>query len=87
MAAIHDLSGFEKCSLTVALPILSAAGIETSALLADLLNDFNLKDWAGIAVGFTASRILKTFETKTDYRFGVNFKQSLPQFLKELKRV
>lgn len=32
VAAIHDISGFGKCSLTVALPILSAAGIETSAL-------------------------------------------------------
>ncbi|MDR1201263.1 MAG: pyridoxamine kinase [Tannerellaceae bacterium] len=32
VAAIHDLSGFGKCSLTAALPILSAAGIETSAL-------------------------------------------------------
>ncbi len=32
VAAIHDLSGFGKCSLTVALPILSAAGIETTAL-------------------------------------------------------
>ena len=27
--AIHDISGFGKCSLTVALPIISAAGIET----------------------------------------------------------
>jgi pyridoxine kinase len=32
IAAIHDLSGFGKCSLTVALPVLSAAGIETSVL-------------------------------------------------------
>jgi len=32
VAAIHDLSGFGKCSLTVALPILSAAGIEASAM-------------------------------------------------------
>jgi pyridoxine kinase len=30
--AIHDLSCFGKCSLTVALPILSAAGAETVAL-------------------------------------------------------
>lgn len=30
--AIHDISGFGKCSLTVALPILSAAGIECSCL-------------------------------------------------------
>ncbi|MDR0543445.1 MAG: pyridoxamine kinase [Dysgonamonadaceae bacterium] len=32
IAAIHDISGFGKCSLTVALPVLSAAGIETSVL-------------------------------------------------------
>ncbi|GHV11363.1 pyridoxal kinase [Bacteroidia bacterium] len=32
VAAIHDISGFGKCSLTVALPILSAAGIEATAL-------------------------------------------------------
>jgi len=28
VAAIHDISGFGRCSLTVALPIVSAAGIE-----------------------------------------------------------
>lgn len=32
VAAIHDLSGFGKCSLTVALPILSAAGLEACAM-------------------------------------------------------
>ncbi len=32
VAAIHDISGFGKCSLTVALPILSAAGIETAVM-------------------------------------------------------
>jgi pyridoxine kinase len=32
IAAIHDISGVGKCSLTVALPIISAAGIETSVL-------------------------------------------------------
>lgn len=31
-AAIHDISGFGKCSLTVALPIISAAGIEAAAM-------------------------------------------------------
>lgn len=30
--AIHDISCFGKCSLTVALPVISAAGIETVAL-------------------------------------------------------
>ncbi|HBT63888.1 MAG TPA: pyridoxamine kinase [Ruminococcaceae bacterium] len=32
VAAVHDISCFGKCSLTVALPILSAAGIETSVI-------------------------------------------------------
>jgi pyridoxine kinase len=32
VAAIHDLSGYGKCSLTVALPILSACGIEVSCM-------------------------------------------------------
>lgn len=32
VAAIHDVSGFGKCSLTVALPIISAMGVEVSAI-------------------------------------------------------
>lgn len=32
VAAIHDISCFGRCSLTVALPIISAAGIECSVL-------------------------------------------------------
>jgi pyridoxine kinase len=32
VAAIHDISCFGRCSLTVALPIISAAGIETSVV-------------------------------------------------------
>ncbi|MCR5485624.1 MAG: pyridoxamine kinase [Clostridiales bacterium] len=32
VAAIHDISGIGKCSLTVALPIISAAGITTSIM-------------------------------------------------------
>lgn len=36
--AIHDISCFGKCSLTVALPILSAAGIETSVIPTAILS-------------------------------------------------
>lgn len=32
VAAIHDISGIGKCSLTAAIPIISAAGIETAAM-------------------------------------------------------
>lgn len=31
-AAVHDLAGFGKCSLTVILPVLSAAGVAASAV-------------------------------------------------------
>lgn len=58
-----------------------------SALLSALLNSFSLVESAAIAVRFTASSILKAYKAKTDYRFGVNFEQSIPEFLKELKLV
>lgn len=32
VAAIHDISGLGKCSLTVALPIISSVGVETSVI-------------------------------------------------------
>lgn len=32
VAAIHDISCFGKCSLTVALPVISATGIETAVI-------------------------------------------------------
>jgi len=37
-AAIHDISGVGKCSLTVALPVLSACGVETSVLPTAILS-------------------------------------------------
>ncbi|HHU78126.1 MAG: pyridoxamine kinase [Caldicoprobacterales bacterium] len=38
VAAIHDISCFGRCSLTVALPIISAAGIECSVIPTALLS-------------------------------------------------
>ena len=38
IAAIHDLSGVGKCSLTVALPIISASGVECACLPTALLS-------------------------------------------------
>lgn len=49
--AIHDISAFGKCSLTVALPIISAAGVETTILPTAVLSthtggftDFTYRD-------------------------------------------
>lgn len=51
IAAIHDISGFGKCSLTVALPIISASGVECACLPTALLsthtggfNDYTFRD-------------------------------------------
>lgn len=38
VAAIHDISCFGRCSLTVALPVLSAAGIETAVIPTAILS-------------------------------------------------
>lgn len=58
-----------------------------SALLGALLNGFDLCQAAQIAVNFTANSIQRTFEAKTDVRFGVNFEQTIPSFLKELNHI
>jgi len=55
-----------------------------SALLAALLNEFPLDEAAAIAVRFTVSAIRKTAQAGTDIRFGVNFEQTIPEFLKDL---
>ena len=38
VVAIHDISCVGKCSLTIALPVLSAAGIECSVLPTAILS-------------------------------------------------
>lgn len=38
VAAVHDISCFGRCSLTVALPIISAAGIETAVIPTAMLS-------------------------------------------------
>lgn len=61
--------------------------IFASSLLSGLLNDFTLNKATEIAVNFTTESIQRTYEANTDYRFGVNFEQSIPNFLKELKLI
>lgn len=48
-----------------------------STLLAALLNDCDLHAAAEIAVAFTTSSIERSYEEKTDERFGVNFEAGL----------
>jgi pyridoxine kinase len=60
IAAINDLSGFGKCSLTIALPILSSAGLEVCAVPTAVLSshtgglpDFTYRDLTADIPGFT----------------------------------
>ncbi|MDR0711455.1 MAG: pyridoxamine kinase [Prevotellaceae bacterium] len=55
-----------------------------SALLAALLNNFDLPEAVRIAVSYTTASIERTAKAKTDVRFGVDFESGIPQFLKDL---
>ena len=56
-----------------------------SALLSAIMNGFPLNEAAMIAVRFTASAIRKTAQAGTDIRFGVNFEQTIPELLRDLR--
>lgn len=58
--------------------------IFASALLGALLNGFSLTESARIAVDFTAGSIRRTQEAGFDVRFGVNFEQGLPAYIRSL---
>ena len=58
-----------------------------SALLASVLNGFDLSKATEIAVRFTTNSIRLTYEMKTDIRFGVDFERNIPGFLKDLHLV
>ncbi len=58
-----------------------------SALLGALLNGFNLLQAAEIAVKFTTESIQRTADAKTDIRFGVNFEESIPNYLISLGKL
>lgn len=58
VAAMHDISGFGKCALTIALPVLSACGVEVCPLPTAILstntafNGFVLHDFTPYMDGY-----------------------------------
>ena len=62
VAAIHDISGFGKCSLTVALPVISAAGIEVSVLPTAVLSTHT-----GGFTGFTYRDLTEDMQPIADH--------------------
>ncbi|MCL2507940.1 MAG: pyridoxamine kinase [Oscillospiraceae bacterium] len=70
VAAIHDISGLGKCSLTVALPIISAAGIETAIMPTAVLSTHT-----GGFTGYTCRDLTSDLAAFTDHwkSLGVRF--------------
>ncbi len=55
-----------------------------SALLGALLNNKTLAEATRIAVNFTEDSIIRTKNAGTDTRYGVNFEQGLPDYVRTL---
>jgi pyridoxine kinase len=69
VAAIHDISGFGKCSLTVALPIISAAGVETTVLPTAVLSTHT-----GGFTGFTYRDLTDDIQPVADHWKSLNIR-------------
>jgi len=86
-AAYDAVSGEITCYFEKRVPgyYHGTGDVFGSALLAAILNGFPLDEATAIAVRFTVSAIRKTADAGTDIRFGVDFEQTIPEFLRDLK--
>ena len=66
VAAIHDISGFGKVSLTEVLPILSAMGVEACPLPTAVLSThtYDFKDYSLCDLTEEMPKIIKHWELK-----------------------
>lgn len=55
-----------------------------SAVVASFVSGRSLSDASRIAVDYTVGSIKRTFEAKTDIRFGVNFEEGISQFIEDV---
>lgn len=84
VAAVHDISGIGKCSLTVALPIISAAGLECSVLPTAVLSTHT----AGFT-GFTYRDLTEDIEPITKHwkSLGLSFDAIYTGFLGSFEQI
>ncbi len=84
VAAIHDLSGYGRCSLTVALPILSAAGHECACLPTAILSTHT-----GGYTGFTYRDLTEDMRPFSEHwaREGVRFDAIYSGFLGSFEQI
>ena len=55
-----------------------------SAVVAALIKGRSLPDASRIAVDFTVGSIQRTYDAKTDIRFGVDFEEGIPQLIEDV---
>lgn len=65
--AIHDISGFGKCSLTVALPVISACGVETTVMPTAVLSTHT-----GGFTGYTCRDLTGDMQPMADHWKSIN---------------
>ncbi len=84
VAAIHDISGFGKCSLTVALPVISAAGIEVSVIPTAVLSTHT-----GGFTGFTYRDLTEDILPVVNHwcALGLNFDAVYTGFLGSFEQI
>ncbi len=84
VAAIHDISCFGKCSLTIALPVISSAGIETSVIPTAVLSTPT-----GIFNGFTYRDLTEDINSVADHwkSIGVSFDAIYTGFLGSFEQI
>lgn len=58
--------------------------IFSSVVVSSLMNGLSLARANEIAVDFTARSIMRTWEARTDVRFGVNFEAGIPKLIQDI---
>lgn len=84
IAAIHDISGIGKCSLTAAIPIISAAGIETAVMPTAVLSTHT-----GNIKGFTYRDLTEDLTAYASHwkSLGIEFDGIYSGFLGSTKQI
>lgn len=84
IAAIHDISGIGKCSLTAAIPVISASGIETAVMPTAVLSTHT-----GNITGFTYRDLTEDMVSFYNHwkTLGVEFDGIYSGFLGSAKQV
>jgi len=84
VAAIHDISGVGKCSLTAALPIISAAGVECSVMPTAVLSTHT-----GGFTGFTFRDLTEDMRPIADHwlKEGIRFDAFYSGYLGSLNQI